>query len=183
MSLLGVAQWLADTPASIALHESAWAYPLVESVHVLGLCLFVGMAAMLDLRLLGWAMVDQPVSKIARQLLPWTIAGFVVMVASGIALVYAIPVRTYQSVWFRIKFIMLMLAGVNAWLFHSGIYRRVAEWDLASPPPRRARLAGALSLALWGAIIIAGRMIAYNWFDCDTAEAAFLKFIAGCVPQ
>jgi uncharacterized protein DUF6644 len=165
MSLLRFCEWLANTPWSIALHESLWAYPLVESVHVLALCVALGMTVMMDLRLLGLTMRRAPVSEVAGRLLPWTVAGFVVMVISGALLFYAIPVRTYQNIFFRIKVAMLILSGLNAWFFHSTIYRKVADWDLDPVPPKRARLAGGLSLALWAGIVVAGRMIAYNWFD------------------
>ena len=118
MSLLGFCQWLEKTPWSIALHESLWVYPIVESVHVLTLCLFLGTAVMLDLRLLGVTMRRIPVSEVMGQLLPWTTAGFALMVLSGGLLFYAIPVRTYLNVFFRIKIVMLILAGLNAWVFH-----------------------------------------------------------------
>lgn len=165
MSLLRFCQWLEKTPWSVALHESLWAYSIVESVHVLTLCLFVGTAVMLDLRLLGLTMRRTPVSEVARQLLPWTAAGFAVMVTSGALLFYAIPVRTYLNIFFRIKFAMLILSGLNAWVFHAKAYRRVGEWDLDPVTPLPARVAGAVSLVLWAAIVVAGRMIAYNWFD------------------
>ena len=165
MSLLGICQWLEKTPWSIALHESLWAYPLVESVHVLTLCLFLGTAVMLDLRLLGVMMRRVPVSEAAGQLFRWMAAGFVLMAISGSLLFYAIPVRTYLNIFFRIKVVMLLLAGLNAWIFHRTVYRRVAEWDLDPVAPRAARVAGGLSLVLWAAIVVAGRMIAYNWFD------------------
>jgi len=165
MSLLGICQWLEKTPWSIALHESIWVYPLVESVHVLTLCLFLGTAVMLDLRLLGVILRRVPVSEAAGQLFRWMAAGFVLMVISGSLLFYAIPVRTYLNIFFRIKVVMLVLAGLNAWIFHRTVYRRVAEWDLDPVTPRAARVAGGLSLVLWAAIVVAGRMIAYNWFD------------------
>lgn len=165
MSLLGICEWLEKTPWSIALHESIWAYPLVESVHVLTLCLFLGTAVMLDLRLLGVVLRRVPVSEAAEQLFRWMVAGFVLMVISGALLFYAIPVRTYLNIFFRIKVAMLVLAGLNAWIFHRTVYRRVADWDLDPVTPRAARIAGGLSLALWAAIVVAGRMIAYNWFD------------------
>jgi len=165
MSLLGFCQWLEKTPWSVALHESLWVYPIVESVHVLTLCLFLGTAVMLDLRLLGVTMRRIPVSEVMGQLLPWTTAGFALMVLSGGLLFYAIPVRTYLNVFFRIKIVMLILAGLNAWVFHSTVYRRVADWDLDAAAPKGARVTAALSLALWAGIVIAGRMIAYNWFD------------------
>jgi uncharacterized protein DUF6644 len=165
MSLIRFCEWMADTRWSIALHESAWVYPIVESVHVLALCLFLGMAVMLDLRLLGVTMRSAPVSEVVDRLLPWIAAGFILMVISGALLFYAIPVRTFQNIFFRIKVAMLLLSGLNVWVFHSGVYRRMAEWDLDLVPPRAARVAGGLSLALWAGIVVAGRMIAYNWFD------------------
>ncbi len=182
MSLLAFCEWLAATQYSIALHESLYMYPLIESVHVLALCVFVGFATMLDLRLLNKVLRNVPVSQVAGRLLPFTISGFIVMVLTGALLFYAIPVRTYSSVWFRAKVIMLILAGINVWIFHSGIYTRVANWDMAAPTPKAARRAAIASLVLWGAIIIAGRFIAYNWFDCDIQpQPAFVNWFAGCV--
>jgi hypothetical protein len=158
-------QWLADTQWSIMLHESQYAYTIVESVHVLTLCLFLGFAIMLDLRLLGLTMKDIPVSEVSSRLLPWIVTGFVIMVISGALLFYAIPVRTYENVFFRAKVVLLILAGLNAFVFHATIWKRLADWDGDATPPARARLAGGLSLIFWAGIVIAGRMIAYNWFD------------------
>lgn len=184
MTLLPLVQWLADTKGSIALHESLFMYPLIESIHVWALTVFVGFAAALDVRLLGWSMKRMPVSEVARRLLPWMTAGFVVMVISGVLLFYAIPVRSYQSVWFRMKLILLVLAGLNAWVFHANIWRSVTDWDLALEMPPRARFAGAASLLLWAAIIFSGRMIAYNWFDCDRQpQPAVINWAAGCVVE
>ena len=182
MSLLAYCEWLAATQGSIALHESMYMYPILESSHVLALMLFVGFAAILDLRLLGLILKRVPVSQVAERLLPWTIAGFVVMVITGVLLFYAIPIRTYQSIFFRAKVIFLILAGLNVWLFHSRVFTRIAEWDHDIITPKAARRAGLASLILWGAIIVAGRMIAYNWFDCDIQpQSAFVNWAAGCV--
>jgi hypothetical protein len=182
MSLLPFCEWLANTPWSISLHESEHAYAIIESVHVWTLCLFVGLAAMLDLRLLGMLMPRVPVSQMAQRLLPWTIAGFVVMVTTGSLLFTAIPVRTYQNVFFRFKLVLLVLAGINVFVFHNGIYRTIQAWDLDPVPPRSARLAGLSSLVLWALIIVAGRLIAYNWFDCDSATSTFVRTLSGCYP-
>ena len=181
MSLLVYCEWLAATEGSIALHESMYMYPIVESSHVLALTLFVGFATILDLRLLGLILKGVPVSQVAERLLPWTIGGFVVMIITGALLFYAIPIRTYQSIFFRAKVIFLILAGLNVWFFHSRIYQRIAEWDHAIITPRAARRAGLASLILWGAIIVAGRMIAYNWFDCDRQpQRAIVNWAASC---
>lgn len=184
MSLLDGCRWLAQTRGSIVLHESAYIYPLVESVHVLTLCVFVGMSVLFDLRLLGLVLPQVRASEMAARLMPWMKFGFGVMVISGALLFYAIPVRSFQNIFFRIKMIALLLAGLNAWIFQVGIRRRTAEWDLQPTPPRAARLAGMASLALWAVIIVAGRMIAYSWFDCDKQpQSAFVNWATGCVVE
>ncbi len=104
------------------------------------------------------------------------------MFISGAMLCYALPVRSFQNVFFRFKIIFLILAGFNALVFHSGIYRTVAEWRRDRISPKRARAAGLVSLGLWAFIVIAGRMIAYNWFDCDIQpQSAIVNWWAGCV--
>ena len=182
MSILSFLEWLASTEWSIALHESLWAYPLVESTHVLTLGLFVGTAVMLDLRLLGWSFTRVPISEFTERILPWTRVAFVIMVATGVLLFYAIPVRNYQNIFFRVKMVMLVFAMFNIWYFHTRIETGVANWDTAARPPRAARIAGMASIALWLAIVVAGRLIAYNWFDCDIQpQPAFINWAAGCV--
>lgn len=165
MSLLSFFEWLAQTRASVAMAESVWAFPIVESVHVLTLCLFLGMAVILDLRLLSLVMRDVSVSEVATRLLPWTTAGFVVMIISGVLTFLNAPVRYYENIFFRIKAVALLLAGLNVWVFHSGIWLKVSDWERDAVTPFRARLAGILSLVLWACIVVTGRMIAYNWFD------------------
>jgi hypothetical protein len=179
MSLHAAMEWLANTEWSIALHESQYAYAVIESIHVWALCLFVGFAVLLDLRLVGAIFRDVPVSQMARRVLPWTKLGFLIMVVSGVVLFYAIPLRTYHNVFFRIKAVLLILAGLNAFVFHHGIYAKVSHWDL-DIPPRPARMAGLCSLALWAAIIFSGRLIAYNWFDCSKPQAPAIAAVAGC---
>ena len=183
MSPLAFFEWLAETPWSVDLHESQYAYPLIESVHVWTLCLFVGLTIVLDLRLTGLTFRTVPVSEVVRRILPWQIVGFIVMVISGVLLFYAIPIRSYQNIFFRVKMILLIVAGLNVWFFNSGVYRRIQSWDADPIPPPRARLAGFASLALWVLIIFCGRMIAYNWFDCDRQpQQAILNFLTSCVP-
>jgi hypothetical protein len=184
MFLLSFFKWFAESSWSVNLHESQYLYPLIESIHVWALCLFFGLAVIFDLRLLGWMMRRIPVSELSRRLLPWTIAGFIIMVISGTLLFSAIPLRSYQNIFFRIKMLMIVLAGINVWMFHSRIYSRVATWDIEVSPPRAARVAGAVSLMLWIGIIFSGRLIAYNWFDCDKQpQPAIINFLTSCEPS
>ncbi len=177
-------EWLGNTPWSIALLESYWVWPLVESTHVLSLGLFVGTAVINDLRLLGWTMKRVPVSEVTGGVLPWTRIGFGVMLASGLLLVYSSPLRYYHNIFFRFKVLLLIVAGLNAFVFHRRIHRRVSTWDLDATLPRQARLAAAISLITWAFIVVAGRLIAYNWFECDLQpQPDFVNWAAACVVE
>ena len=183
MSLLRLCEWLAATPWSIALHESGYMYLVVLTVHVLTLCVLVGITAMLDLRLLGLTLRGVPASEVLTRLLPWAVAGFFVMVASGALLFYADPVMKYRNIFFRLKMVTLILAVLNVWVFHRGTYRDVAMWDLDPVSPRGARMAAGLSLALWAVMITLGRLIPYQvyWFDCSSpSNSAIVRLLIGC---
>ena len=175
-----IAEWLDSTAWSTLLHESLYAYSLIETTHVLALMLFAGSILMLDLRLVGVSFTSFKVSEMSGRLLPWTIAGFVIMVSTGALLFYAIPVRTYHSLWFRIKVVLLIVAAVNVWVYHRRLARFSDAWDASPQPPRSVRLSGALSIFAWGSVIVMGRMIAYNWFDCDRPQAGWVVALAGC---
>ncbi len=162
--VLQTCQWLEATRWSTALRESTWVYPVIESIHVLALCLFLGLAALLDFRLVGLTLRRVRVSEVAGRLMPWMVGGFVLMVITGGLLFSSAPVRFLGNVFFRIKTVLLLLAGLNAWIFHVTTYRRVEQWNTGATP-RAARIAGSLSLVLWTGIVTAGRLIAYNWFN------------------
>ena len=181
--LLTFARWLDSQAASTSIHESYYLYNWVETTHVLTLTLFLGMLIVIDLRMLGWAFSGVSAATLAERLDRPMLLGFVVMVVTGLVLFYAIPVRTTQSVWFRIKVLLLILAGINAWLFRRAMQRSVASWATDPRPPPRIRLGAALSLGLWSGVILTGRLIAYDWFDCHKALSPWLYRVAGCVDE
>jgi uncharacterized membrane protein len=138
---------------------------------------------MLDLRLLGLTLQRVPASEVMARLLPWTAAGFLVMITSGALLFYSAPVLRYQNLFFRLKMATLVLAVMNAWVFHRTAYRKVADWDLDPVPPLQARVAAGLSLVLWAILITMGRMIPYQeyWFDCARQpQSAIVNLLMGC---
>jgi uncharacterized membrane protein SirB2 len=173
--------WLDDMQWSTLLHESYYMYNWVESTHVLTLMVSLGMLFLIDLRMLGLAFADVPASKIAERLNVPMIIGFSVMFITGVLLFYAVPVRTTQSVWFRIKMVLLVACAVNAFLFHKRLNQSVSEWDTAARAPSRIRTGAMLSLGFWSLVVICGRFIAYDWFDCQHDQGAFVSFVAGCV--
>ena len=131
-----------------------WAFPIVESLHFMGLALSIGTIAIVDLRLLGIGMRRQTASQLAADLDPWTRSGFAVMLITGPLMFSADAVAYHNNPAFQFKMTCLLLAL----LFHFTIHRKVTRSDVS---PTAARLAGGLSLALWTAVVGGGRMIAF----------------------
>lgn len=173
--------WMNETTWSIALRESLFVWPVIEATHVLTIMLFVGTVIMVDLRLLGVAFRTVRVSEMTARILPWTIAGFILMAMTGLLLFYAKPQVYYYSLFFRLKMVILMVALGNIVLFHRRVQKEVARWDSAAPPPAAARVSAAVSLTGWIAIVITGRMIAYDWFNCEKLTPdSTLSMLASC---
>jgi len=144
---------------------STWVYPIVSSLHVLGLVMFLGLTTMFDLRLVGLTLRRVPVTELVERVLPWAVAGAVLAVITGFLTFLAEPARFLGNVFFQIKTAALVIALVNMWVFHATVYRRVREWDTAPVTPVAARTAGYVSLGLWSAVVVTGRLIAYSsWF-------------------
>jgi len=160
--LLSICQWVDSTRLNTVLRQSNWAFPALDVIHTLGIVLVAGTIMLVDFRLLGLALRSVPIKQIVARIVPATLWGFGLMLVSGGLLFASEAVKMYHSPAFRIKLILLALAGLNALIFHRTIYRDVANWDPASVAPSRARLAGILSLIFWIAIIAAGRAIAYG---------------------
>jgi hypothetical protein len=154
-------QWLADTSFSGALRDSTWAEPVIETIHVLTLTIFLGFTVLLDLRLLGVTMHHKRVSEVFNELNPPIIDAFLLMVATGGLLFCGDPVSFYGTIFFRVKMTMLVLALANILIFRLTLGRHMGDWEQNPNTPAMAKLAAVLSLVLWAAIIAAGRAIAY----------------------
>jgi hypothetical protein len=138
--------------------QSAWVFPMIESVHILSIALLVGAIAVLDLRLLG-LLRHQAVGPLMRSALPVALAGFAGAVASGTLLFVANAADLLANRAFSVKLALLMFGGLNAAWFHAGATREALAAD--GTPPVGMRVAGAVSLLLWAATVFAGRLIAY----------------------
>jgi hypothetical protein len=161
MDIPAFCAWLENSQFGTAIHQSLWLFPLIETLHLFGVVLLVGATSALDLRLIGLTLKEQPVSKTAGRLLPWAWAGLTIQVATGFCLFASEATRCWENNAFRIKMVMLVLAGLNALIFHQTVYRRVAIWDEARVTPVGAKLAGCCSILLWFGIVAAGRWIAF----------------------
>ena len=165
--MLEFIEWLSLTPWSIGLRESLYMYPWIESAHVLFIAIFFGTLLFVDLRLTGHVFQELSISQMNKRILPLTVIGFVFMCITGFLLFYAVPIRNYQNLFFRIKFFLIIIAGLNAYYFHKTMNKESKKWDKDSHIPSRMKQSALASLFLWSLVIISGRMIAYNWFDCD----------------
>jgi hypothetical protein len=159
----GYSSWSAQLQGS----ERWWM--LLEGTHVLTLMVFAGTILFVDLRLLGLALPNVPISRVSRSLLPLTVGGFAVMVITGLLVFYSKPFEYYHNFAFRAKVVFLLLAAANIAIFHGRVQADQARWDDAPRPPLAARRSAALSLLLWLLVIAGGRAMAYDRFTCAEA--------------
>jgi hypothetical protein len=153
--------WLESTTPAVAISESSWLFPGIESVHVLAITLVVGSITMVDLRLLNINLRDRAVGELIAEVLPWTWASFAVAVCSGALLFSSNATHYWGTVPFRAKMLLLCLAGLNMLVFHATTFRSVEVWGRQSQPPRAAKVSGGLSLALWIGVVSLGRWIGF----------------------
>ena len=179
--LYDFALWLDTHEMSTRIHESYYMYNWVESTHVLTLMLSLGMLFIIDLRMAGYAFTNIPASTLARRLNLPMLVGFTIMVITGITLFYAVPVRNTQSIWLRLKLVLLVACAINAYLFHKNMQKATGDWDTQPKAPANLRLGAKLSLGFWVVIVIFGRFIAYDWFDCEYTDPGIGQFLSGCV--
>lgn len=147
-----------------AMRQWLWLYPSVETVHLVGIGLLFGSIAVLDLRLLGFARAISA-RALAKHVLPWTAGSFLLIVPSGLLMFTAHATEFIDSPVFVLKMCLIMLAGVNAGVFHTTVFRSADVWDAEDmrklPPPPSVRASAGISLLLWISVIACGRLLAY----------------------
>jgi uncharacterized membrane protein len=161
MLLYAFCQWLEQTSTGTAVRESLWLFPVIETVHIFGIISLVGSTSILDLRLMGLTFREEPVSKLAKRFLPWAWVGFLIQVVTGVLLFSSEATKMYGNLGFEIKMLLILVAGINAFVFHEIAYKSVGKWDHDPVAPISARIAGLASILLWFGIVAAGRWIAY----------------------
>lgn len=141
--------------------NAQYLYPVLESIHILGIALLVGPAFTFDLRLLGAGHGIVPITTAARYLLPVSHIGLAIVATTGIALLSAqatVVAAAGAAPW---KLGLIVVAGINVLVFHKGIYRTVADWDLHALTPLPAKVSALVSAFAWTGVIVAGRFLAY----------------------
>ena len=156
-SLLWLFEWCEATAIGQAIRSSAWLFPVIESVHLLGLCLLGGALLVVDLRMLGFGFRRQPIAGIAQDVRPWLRASLVVMVATGTALFLSESVKCYYNQAFWVKITTLPVAL----LFTLTVRQRVARTG-ALKTTASTKLTAIVSLVLWFTVAAAGRWIGFS---------------------
>jgi hypothetical protein len=154
--------YLEDSGLADNIRENDLLFPLIESIHVLAICLVVGSILAVDLRLVGLAWVRRSVHDVTAGILPLTWAAFVVAVASGGLLFISNATKYLGNGFFVAKMCLIALAGLNMLIFHFVSARDVRSWEHQTRPPLPARLAGGISIALWIAVVACGRWIGFT---------------------
>jgi hypothetical protein len=157
--MLDFSAWLEATRLSKGLFGITWLWPLCESLHFLGLCVLIGGAGFLDLRLMGFfrgvALRD------VRKFMPWATAGFIINLVTGTLFLIMQPHLYLGSIVWWSKVAFIVLAGFNAAFFET----RLSHSALALAPdadmPRSLKIVGGLSLFSWFAVLYCGRMLPY----------------------
>lgn len=158
MSLLSFFEWCEATALGAAIRNSKWLFPVIESVHLLGLALLGGAILLVDLRLLGLGLKRQPAAQLARDAEPWLVGSVLVMLGTGVSLFLSESIKCYYSPAFWVKMTTLPLAL----LFTATVRRRVALADEAQAKPLLRKLVGLVSLSLWFTVAAAGRWIGFS---------------------
>ena len=155
-------RWLQATTLATGIRDSLFYFPLLESVHVLGLSLVVGTIVVIDLRLLGLASTQRSFQRVASDVFKWTWGAFAVTAVAG-ALMFTTNAEVYfHNFYFRMKLALLVLAGLNVIVFQRTAYRSLPRWDRAPAAPPIGRAIAVISLVVWIGAIFAGRMIGFT---------------------
>jgi Family of unknown function (DUF6644) len=156
--LLEFCKWIQFSPPLVAMRGSPWLFPVIASIHLMGLALIGGAVLVGDLRLLGLGLSRQSLSSVTRDAERWLIAGLFVMVPTGILQFMCFATKYYFLKFFWVKMAALFL--VIAFTFT--VRRRIVEKGDETPSYRgRTRLAALVSLSLWITVAFGGRWIGF----------------------
>jgi len=144
------------------IRENDVLFPLIESTHVVAICLVVGSILVVDLRLLGLASIHRSLSRVTSGILPLTWSAFAVAVTSGLLLFISNATKYLGNGYFVAKIFLICAAGLNMAIFHGISAKDLPRWENETLLPLPARLAGGLSILLWVSVVICGRWIGFT---------------------
>src|SRR2546426_2215392 len=156
MSLFKFFQLLQYSPLLVAMRSSPWVFPVIASIHLMGLALIGGAVLVVELRLLGLGLRPQPLKEVARDAERWLLVSLVILFPSGILQFMCFAATKYYYLnAFWVKMAALFLALV----FTFAVRRKVVKANEARMNPAWNKLVAVVSLSLWSTVAIAGRLI------------------------
>ena len=162
MFLKGLWPWLEATAVGQFVQASPWAFPTLESVHVIAITTVIGTIMVMDLRLLGVASNQCSVTSTSTDTLPYTWGAFVVAMITGL-LIFVSKATSYMvNPFFLWKMVMIAVAGANMAVFHVFTWQSVSKWDSDCAVPLPGKIAGGLSLFFWIVVVFLGRAIGFT---------------------
>jgi hypothetical protein len=162
MDVNAMLEWLQSTGVAVQIRDGLYTFPVLESIHVVGLAIVFGTIVILDLRLLGKASTNRAVSRVLADLLTWTWVAFAITALTGVLMFSTNAVVYFHNTFFRAKMILLVLAGVNMFVFELTGRKTIAQWDASPVTPTSARVVATLSLIIWIGVIVTGRVIGFT---------------------
>jgi len=157
------AEWLSRTAPSLFLQEQyAWAIPAIQSIHIVGIAMVMGSVLMIDLRILGWAATDQTLGETTRRFGPWLTGSLWVLLATGILMVIAEPVRELVTFSFWLKMVLVAVGTLVAAAFQIALRRHERHWEDTLVHRPSIKLLAIVTFLVWACIIVLGRLIAYD---------------------
>ena len=148
---------IAGWPVSRAINESSWIFATVQAFHLVAVAFLVGAVLLVDLRLLGAGFVNQPLARVTREARPWLIGSLIAIVITGIPQFISLATKEYESPYFRWKMLLLLIALV----FTFAVKHRIAYAPEGRFGGGVSKLAALVSIGLWTAIAINGRLIGF----------------------
>jgi hypothetical protein len=160
--MLDFARWLADTSASLAIQSNFWVIPTVQSIHIAAIGIVLSSVLLWNLRILGWGGTDEPLAETSRRYAPWLWGALAVLFTTGVLMIVGEPVRELMSLSFWLKMSLIVVGAVVAAVFQATIGRPGSEWDGSPSRRRMVKCLAVATLLVWCAIVILGRLIAYD---------------------
>jgi len=175
MDISEVLKSIENTDIASSIRDSLFLFPMLESIHVIGLALVFGTIAIIDLRLLGLASTHRPFRKMASDILKWTWIAFTITFVTG-AFMFTTNATVYvHNSVFQAKMAVLLLAGINMGIFELTTGRSARKWEISKSPPVAAKTAAIISLTLWISVIFLGRWIGFTTTRTSTQNEAPLN--------
>lgn len=169
------AEWLSQTYLSVLIqNHNSWTIPVIQSIHIVGIGIVVGSVFMIDLRILGLAGMDQTLRQTTHRFGPWLTGALCLLLATGALMVVGEPVRELITVSFWLKMFLVAVGTAVAAVFQITLRKHEQDWEERLVHRGAIKWLAVLTFLIWVAIIILGRLIAYDhvWGSWSPATKA-----------